>query len=161
MTWNFATNLNKHTSLKCWFEADHVLSECWYNQTESAVTQRYVALKIVWTAKMRQTVCFAMWISQPHIILILICGYLSVGQLNNGKWPACFARTVCLRIGPFRTGLAGTRVCSFDLAEEARHRIGKICTWCPFAKTTANCSNFFSHFHLISFVSRPQRPLVD
>jgi hypothetical protein len=29
-----------------------------------------------------------------------------------------------------------------------------------FAKTTANCSNFFCHFHLISSVSRPQRPLI-
>jgi hypothetical protein len=29
-----------------------------------------------------------------------------------------------------------------------------------FAKTTANCSNSFCHFHLISSVSRPQRPLI-
>jgi hypothetical protein len=28
------------------------------------------------------------------------------------------------------------------------------------AKTTANCSNSFCHFHLISSVSRSQRPLI-
>jgi hypothetical protein len=27
-------------------------------------------------------------------------------------------------------------------------------------KTTANCSNCFCHVHLISSVSRPQRPLI-
>ena len=44
-----------------------------------------------------------------------LCGYLSVGQLNNGKWPACFARTVYLRIGLIRTGnWTGARVRSFD-----------------------------------------------
>jgi hypothetical protein len=31
---------------------------------------------------------------------------------------------------------------------------------CPFAKTTANCSNSFCHFDLISSVSRSQRPLI-
>jgi hypothetical protein len=31
---------------------------------------------------------------------------------------------------------------------------------CSFAKTTANCSNSFCHFHLISSASRPQRPLT-
>jgi hypothetical protein len=30
---------------------------------------------------------------------------------------------------------------------------------CLFAKTTANCFNFFCYFHLISSVSRPQ-PLI-
>jgi hypothetical protein len=29
-----------------------------------------------------------------------------------------------------------------------------------FAKTTANCSNSFCHFHLILSVSQPQRPLI-
>jgi hypothetical protein len=31
---------------------------------------------------------------------------------------------------------------------------------CSFAKTSANCSNYFCHFHLISSVSRPQWPLI-
>ena len=31
---------------------------------------------------------------------------------------------------------------------------------CSFAKTNANCFNSFCHFHLISSVSRPQRPLI-
>ena len=31
---------------------------------------------------------------------------------------------------------------------------------CSFEKTTANCFNSFCHFHLISSVSRPQRPLI-
>jgi hypothetical protein len=31
---------------------------------------------------------------------------------------------------------------------------------CSFAKITANCSNSFCHFHLISSISRPQRPLI-
>jgi hypothetical protein len=31
---------------------------------------------------------------------------------------------------------------------------------CLFAKTTENCFNSFCHFHLISSVSRPQRPLI-
>ena len=31
---------------------------------------------------------------------------------------------------------------------------------CSFAKTTANCFNSFGHFHLISSVSRLQRPLI-
>ena len=90
---------------------------------------------------------------------VSLCRYLSVGQLNNGKWPACFARTVCMRIGPFRTGnRAGARVRSFDLAKEAR-QMAKF-KRCPFTKTIANCSNSFCHFHLISSVSRPQRPLI-
>ena len=52
-------------------------------------------------------------------------GYLSLGKLNNGKWPACFARTVCLRIGPpFRTGnRARARVRSFDLAKVEAQQI--------------------------------------
>ena len=84
---------------------------------------------------------------------------LSVGQLNNGKRPACFARTVCMRIGPFRTrDRAGARVRSFDLAKEAR-QMAKFAR-CSFAKTTANCSNSFCHFHLISSMSRLQRPLT-
>ena len=46
-----------------------------------------------------------------------LCSYLIVGQLNNGKCIACFARNVCLGIGPFGTGnRAGARVRSFDLA---------------------------------------------
>jgi hypothetical protein len=55
-------------------------------------------------------------------------------------------------------GLERARVLSFDLAKEAR-QMAKF-AWCPFAKTTANCSNSFCHFHLISSVSRPQRPLI-
>jgi hypothetical protein len=31
---------------------------------------------------------------------------------------------------------------------------------CPFARTTANCSNSFCHFHLIMTVSRPQQHLI-
>jgi hypothetical protein len=31
---------------------------------------------------------------------------------------------------------------------------------CSFAKTTANCFNFFCHFHLIQSASRSQRHLV-
>jgi hypothetical protein len=70
-----------------------------------------------------------------------------VGQLNIGKCPACFARTVCLRIGPFRTGnWAGARVRSFDMAKAAR-QMAKFARF-PFPKTTANCSNSFCHFHL-------------
>ena len=53
---------------------------------------------------------------------------------------------------------AGARVRSFDLAKEAR-QMAKFAR-CSFAKTTANCSNSFRHFHLISSVSRPQRPLI-
>jgi hypothetical protein len=44
------------------------------------------------------------------------------------------------------------------LAKEAQ-QIAKFAP-CSFAKTTANCSNSFSHFHLISSVSQPQRPLA-
>ena len=91
-----------------------------------------------------------------------LCGYLSVGQLNNGKRPACFTRTVCLRIGPFITGnRAGARVRSFDLAI-GNKRSTTMTTFSrrPFAKTTANCSNSFCHFHLISSASWPRRPLI-
>jgi hypothetical protein len=42
----------------------------------------------------------------------------------------------------------------FCLAKEARH-MAKFAQ-CSFAKTTANCSNSFCHFHLISSMSRPQ-----
>jgi hypothetical protein len=38
-----------------------------------------------------------------------------------------------------------------EMAKFARWRL---------AKTTANCSNSFCHFHLILSVSRPQRPLI-
>ena len=59
---------------------------------------------------LRSNICESLW-------------YLSVGQLNNGKWPTCFARTVCLRIGRFRTpNRAGTRVRSFALALGSRKR---------------------------------------
>jgi hypothetical protein len=47
---------------------------------------------------------------------------------------------------------------NFDLAKEAQ-QMAKFAR-CPFAKTTANCSNSFCHFHLISSVSQPQRPLI-
>ena len=64
------------------------------------------------------------------------------------KWPACCQRTLWLRIGPFRTrNRAGAR----QIEKFAR---------CSFAKTTANCFHFFCHFHLISSVSWPQRPLI-
>ena len=46
---------------------------------------------------------------------------MSVGQLTMGNDQPAFARTVCSRSGPFRTGnRAGARVRSFDLAKEAR-----------------------------------------
>ena len=64
-------------------------------------------------------------------ISVSLCGYLSVGQLNNEKWPT------------------RNRVGARQMAKFARY---------SFAKTTANCSNSFCHFHLISSVSRPQRP---
>ena len=48
-------------------------------------------------AKQRSNICESLW-------------FTWVGQLNNWKWPACFARSVCLRIGPFGTGnRAGAR----------------------------------------------------
>jgi hypothetical protein len=58
-------------------------------------------------------------------------------------------------------GLERARVRSFDLAKEAR-QMGEMEKFVrrPFAKTTANCSNSFCHFHLISSVSRSQRPLI-
>jgi hypothetical protein len=46
----------------------------------------------------------------------------------------------------------------FDLAKEVR-QMAKFAR-CPFAKITVNRSNSFCHFHLISSVSRPQRPLI-
>ena len=50
--------------------------------------------------------------------------------------PALRARTVCLRIGPFRTGdRAGARVRSFDLANEAQ-QMGEMAKFarCPVCK---------------------------
>jgi hypothetical protein len=47
---------------------------------------------------------------------------------------------------------------SFDLVKEAR-QMAKFAR-CSFEKTTANCCNSFCHFHLISPVSRPGRPLI-
>jgi hypothetical protein len=86
-----------------------------------------------------------------------LCFGLRVGQLNNGKWLACFARTALFAcgIGPFRTGnRAVARVRSFRIwQKEAKF------ARCPFAKTNANCFNSFCHFRLISSVSRSQRPL--
>ena len=90
-----------------------------------------------------------------------VCGHLSVGQINNGKSPACFAHTVCLRIRPLKTGnWVGARLVTFVLLiwQEAR-QMAKFAR-CSFAKTTANCSNSFCHFHLISSMSWPQRPLI-
>jgi hypothetical protein len=91
------------------------------------------------------TICESLW--------LLECGAVKQWEMTY------FAHTVCLQTWPFRTGnQAGACVLSFDLAKEAR----QLATfgWCPFAKTTANCSNSFSHFHLISSMSRPQRPLI-
>ena len=96
-------------------------------------------------------------IAKQHLYLsVFVHGYLSVGQLNNGKLPACFAPTVCLRIE--RVRLHAFVLLNFDLAKEAQ-QMAKFAR-CPFAKTTANCSNSFCHFHLISSVSQPQRPLI-
>ena len=81
--------------------------------------------------------------------------------MGNGQ--PCFARIVCLRIGPFKTGnRAGARVRAFDLASEAR-QMGEMQNshGAQFAKTTANCFNSFCHFHLILSVSRSQRPLIE
>ena len=58
--------------------------------------------------------------------ILLNIGYLSVpvsvGQLNNGKWPACFARTVCCESGLSEPEIGlehSTRVRRFcDLANE-------------------------------------------
>ena len=87
-----------------------------------------------------------------------LCGLLECGAVKQREWPACFARTVCLRIGPFRTGnRAGTCVRSFNFAKA--RQMAKFAR-CPFAKTITNCSNSFCHFHLISSVSRTQRPLI-
>ena len=44
-----------------------------------------------------------------------LCGYLSVGQLNNWKWPACFARTVCLRIGLSEQEIGNNAINSYNL----------------------------------------------
>ena len=55
--------------------------------------------------------------AKQHLWVFVVTSVLSVGQLNHGKLPACFARTTCLRIRSFRTGnQAGARVRSFDLA---------------------------------------------
>jgi hypothetical protein len=32
-------------------------------------------------------------------ISVSLCGYLSVGQLNNEKWPTCLAHTLCWELG--------------------------------------------------------------
>ena len=72
--------------------------------------------------------------------------------LTMGNGQPCFARIVCLRIGPFKTGnRAGARVRAFDLASEAR-QMGEMQNshGAQFAKTTANCFNSFCHFHLTS-----------
>ena len=37
-------------------------------------------------------------------VVTWVCGECGA-VTNNGKWPACFARTVCLRIWPFWPGL--------------------------------------------------------
>jgi hypothetical protein len=57
-----------------------------------------------------------------------------------------------------KIGLKRVRVHSLDLAKEAR-QMAKFAR-CSFAKTTANFSNSFCDFHLISSVSRPQQPLI-
>jgi hypothetical protein len=80
------------------------------------------------------------------------------GQLNNGKWSACFARTVCLRtcrVFQNHKSVWITLIGSFDL-EKVGREMTKF-TRCPFAKTTANA---FRRFHLISSVNRPQRPFM-
>ena len=61
---------------------------------------------------------FYFWLTdvakQVQATSVSVCGCLSVGQLNKRKWPACFARTVCLRTGSFRAGnRAGTSVRSW------------------------------------------------
>jgi hypothetical protein len=56
-------------------------------------------------------------------------------------------------------GLDHAFVLLICMAKEAR-QMAKFAR-CSFAKTTANCSNSFCHFHLISSVSRPQQPLIE
>ncbi len=73
--------------------------------------------------------------------------------------PALRALFACEPVGSFRTAnRSGSRFSSFDLEKKAR-QMAKFAR-CPFAKTTANCSNSFRHFHLISSVNRLQRPFI-
>ena len=96
---------------------------------------------------LRSNICECVWL-------------LECGAVKQWEWTACMRRTVCLRIGLFRTGnRAGARVHSFDLTKEAR-KMAKFAR-CPFAKTTANCFNSSCHFHLISSMSQPQLTAFD
>jgi hypothetical protein len=83
-----------------------------------------------------------------------------VGQLNNWKWPACFARTVCLRIGLSEPEIGLEHAFTLLIAMAKKHDKWQNSHGARFEKTTANCSNSFCHFHLISSVSQPQRPLI-
>ena len=73
---------------------------------------------------------------------VSLCGYLSVGQLNNGKWPACFARIVMPANRAFQNWKSGWSTssffCRFDLANEAR-QMGEMAKFarCPVCKN--NC----------------------
>ena len=71
-------------------------------------------------------------------------------------------RAVCLRIGPFRTGNRLEHAFVILIWQKKHDKWVK---WqnshgARFAKTTANCSNSFCHFHLTLSVSWPQRSLV-
>jgi hypothetical protein len=93
-----------------------------------------------------------------------LCGYLNEGQLNNGNDHAC--RQLCTHSLPAnRSGLSEPEidlehafVLLISPIKETR-QMAKFAR-CSFAKITANCSNSFCHFHLISSMSRPQRPLI-
>jgi hypothetical protein len=94
-----------------------------------------------------------------HFTLFELCRFiwtislwlLECGAVKQWEMTSLLCAHCCLRIRPFRTrNRAGARVRS--MAKFTR---------CPFAKATANCPNSFCHFHLISSVSRPQRPLIE
>jgi hypothetical protein len=82
--------------------------------------------------------------------LVSLCGYLSVGQLIK-QWQmtsmlGAHSLLVNRTFQNLKSGWSATN--------------GKICTMLV-CKKTANCFNSFCHFHLISSVSRPQRPLIS
>jgi hypothetical protein len=89
---------------------------------------------------------------------LLDCGAIKKWEMTS---VLCAHYLPANRLAEPEIGLERARVRSFDLAKEAR-QMGEMEKFVrrPFAKTTANCSNSFCHFHLISSVSRSQRPLI-
>ena len=79
-----------------------------------------------------------------------------MGQLNTGKWPACFARTAIWAFQNQKSGWSTRSFFWFGKRSTTNAKFARARS----QKQLQTALILFCHFHLISSVSRPQPPLI-